>query len=314
MTFSIAARSDDGQWLGVAVASAVLAVGRAVPAAAVDAGAVATQALCNMTYRPRGIKMLREGRTAADVVASLVGDDDGRDHRQVGIVDHSGCSASHTGKNCLPWAGGVTGPGYAIQGNILAGEHVIKAMERAWLATDRKDLLPRRLGAALLAGDRAGGDQRGRQSAGVLVVTRDGAHEAGRGPVHYEVNDEHTNLRVDDHADPVFELIRLISLRDVSLAVRGRGAVSKLEGPLLTEVITLLDRVGHRPEGTDAVAATVALHRWAYTQDLDERLNADDLPPDQIDQVVLRYLRYRAGAALFDLEATAGNGPGGSLR
>ena len=298
MTFSIAAVSDDGQWLGVAVASRVLAVGRAVPAAAVGAGAVATQALCNMTYRPRGIELLRAGLPAAEAVSQLTGDDPGRDRRQVGIVDHHGTSASHTGKDCLPWAGGVTGPGYAIQGNILAGPHVVAAIERAWLAGGPAEPFGRRLVSALLAGDRAGGDKRGRQSAGILVVTPDGAHESGRKGRHFDVNDEHTNLRVDDHADPVFELARLVALRDVSLAVRGSGGVAVLEGQLLAEVAVLLDRIGHRPAAVGAEAVTAALRTWAFTEDLDERLDADDLAVDQIDVVVLDYLRYRAGAWL----------------
>jgi uncharacterized Ntn-hydrolase superfamily protein len=296
MTFSIAARSDDGQWLGVAVASRVLAVGRAVPAAAVGAGAVATQALCNMTYRPKGIELLRAGHSAEEVVAMLIGPDEDRDHRQVGVVDRDGGSATHTGPNCLDWAGGVAGPGYAIQGNILAGPHVVQAMERAWLATAGTASFGQRLVATLLAGDRAGGDQRGRQSAGMLIVTPDGAHESGRGPEHWDVNDEHTNLRVDDHADPVFELARLVNLRDVSLAVRGTGDTVDLTGPAGVEVGVLLDRIGHRPAGTDPAALTAAIREWAFTEDLDERLDADDLPPEQLDAVVLRYLRYRAAA------------------
>jgi uncharacterized Ntn-hydrolase superfamily protein len=301
MTFSIAARSADGAFLGVAVASRVIAVGRAVPAAAVGAGAVATQALCNMTYRPRGIELLRAGHSAAEVVAMLLDRDDDREHRQVGVVDHLGTSATHTGSRCLPWAGGVSGPGYAIQGNILAGEHVVLAMERAWLATDDADPLGRRLGAALLAGDRAGGDRRGRQSAGILVVTRDGAHEANRGSDHYEVNDEHTNLRVDDHTDPVFELMRLINLRDVSLSVRGDGETVELVGSTLAEVGVLLQRVGYAPDGDDAAAAQTAVRRWAFSEDLDERLDADNLPVNHMDSVVLRYLRYRAGVGMtFD--------------
>ena len=297
MTFSIAAVSEDRQWFGVAVASRCLAVGRAVPAAAAGAGAVATQALCNMTYRPRGIEMMRGGAAAADVIAALTGDDPDRDRRQVGVVDRDRTAASHTGKNCLPWAGGRTGTGYAIQGNILAGPQVVDAMERAWLASGTDVPLGRRLVATLLAGDRAGGDRRGRQSAGILVVTPDGAHESGRTGGHYDVNDEHTNLRVDDHADPVFELARLVGLRDVSLAVRGQGAAAGLSGELLTEVGVLLDRVGHRPAGPDPAAVTAALRQWAYSEDLDERLDADDLPSDQVDSVVLDYLRYRAGAA-----------------
>jgi uncharacterized Ntn-hydrolase superfamily protein len=302
MTFSIAARSADGRWLGVAVASRVLAVGRAVPEAAVSAGAVATQALCNMTYRPRGIEMLRRGMSAGETVAALLEHDDQREHRQVGIVDRDGGSASHTGSQCLNWAGGVTGPGYAIQGNILAGEHVVLAMQRAWLAGSEDEPFGRRLGAVLLAGDRAGGDQRGRQSAAILVVTQDGAHEARRTAGNYDIDNEHTNLRVDDHPDPVFELQRLIALRDVSLGLRGTGEAARLDGDLLSEVQILLDRIGFRPSDGGVAAAQAAIHRWAFSEDLDERLDADDLGPDQVDAVVLKYLRYRAGIGLNFIE------------
>ena len=302
MTFSIAARSADGKWLGVAVASRVLAVGRAVPEAAVGAGAVATQALCNMTYRPRGIEMLRRGMSAGETVAALLENDDQREHRQVGIVDREGGSASHSGSQCLNWAGGVTGPGYAIQGNILAGEHVVLAMQRAWLAGSEDEPFGRRLGAVLLAGDRAGGDQRGRQSAAILVVTQDGAHEARRTAGNYDIDNEHTNLRVDDHPDPVFELQRLIALRDVSLGLRGTAEATRLDGDLLSEVQILLDRIGFRPSDGGVAAAQAAIHRWAFSEDLDERLDADDLGPDQVDAVVLKYLRYRAGIGLSFIE------------
>jgi uncharacterized Ntn-hydrolase superfamily protein len=295
MTFSIAARSADGKWLGVAVASRVLAVGRAVPEATVGAGAVATQALCNMTYRPRGIEMLRKGMSAAETVAALLEHDDQRERRQVGIVDRDGGSASHTGNQCLNWAGGRIGPGYAIQGNILDGEHVVRAMERAWLAGSEDEPFGRRLGAVLLAGDRAGGDQRGRQSAAILVVTPDGAHEARRTIGDYDIDNEHTNLRVDDHPDAVFELQRLIALRNVSLAVRGAGGAVRLDGDVLVEVLTLLDRIGFPPSEDDVAGTQAAIYRWAFSEDLDERLDADDLGPDMVDTVVLQYLRYRAG-------------------
>jgi uncharacterized Ntn-hydrolase superfamily protein len=295
MTFSIVAVSEDGQWLGVAVASRVLAVGRAVPAAVVGAGAIATQAHCNLTYRPRAIELLRAGMSAADVVATLLADDPGPDGRQVGVVDRNGCSASHTGPQAMPWAGGRAGPGYAIQGNVLAGPQVVEAMERAWLSGSPAEAFGRRLVSALLAGDRAGGDRRGRQSAAILVVTPDGALESGRGGRHYDVDDEHTNLRVDDHQDPVFELARLVGLRDVTLSTRGSGATAPLDNQLRAEVALMLDRVGHRPAGDDAAAVTAALWQWAFTEDLDDRLRADNLPPDQIDLVVLDYLRYRAG-------------------
>jgi uncharacterized Ntn-hydrolase superfamily protein len=296
MTFSIVAVSEDREWLGVAVASRVLAVGRAVGAAAVGAGAIATQAYCNMTYRPRGLELLKSGMSASETIAALIAEDSGPDGRQVGIVDRDGGSASYTGPKASDWAGGRTGPGYAIQGNILAGPHVAEAMERAWLS-GAGEPFNRRLVTALLAGDRAGGDRRGRQSAAILVVTPDGAHEAetARGGPHYDVNDEHTNLRVDDHADPVFELARLVGLNGVTMARIGPGVPAPLEGALRDEVALLLDRVGHRPARPDAAAVSAALLQWAFTEDLDDRLIADKLPPDQIDPVVVNYLRYRAG-------------------
>ncbi len=145
MTFSIVAVSEDRQWLGVAVASRVLAVGRAVPAAVVGAGAIATQAHCNVTYRPRGIELLKAGLSATDVVAELLAGDPGPDGRQVGVVDHNGGSATYTGPKASAWAGGRTGPGYAIQGNILAGPHVVEAMERAWLSGTPAEPFNRRL-------------------------------------------------------------------------------------------------------------------------------------------------------------------------
>jgi uncharacterized Ntn-hydrolase superfamily protein len=295
MTFSIVAVSEDREWLGVAVASRVLAVGRAVQAAAVGAGAIATQAHCNMTYRPRGIELLKTGMSAPDVLAALLADDPGPDGRQVGIVDRDRVSVTYTGPNAWDWAGGLTGSGYAIQGNILAGKHVVEAMERAWLSATPDEPFNRRLVKALLAGDRAGGDRRGRQSASILCVTLDGAVEAGHGLGHYDVNDEHTNLRVDDHADPVFELVRLVSLRDVFQSARGRPA-AKLDEALRPELVNLLDRVGHRPTGDDVEAIAAALLQWTFTQDIDDRVRADDLPHDQIDLVLLDYLRYRAGA------------------
>jgi uncharacterized Ntn-hydrolase superfamily protein len=252
-----------------------------------------------MTYRPRGLELLRTGLSAGDVLATLLADDLGPDGRQVGVVDRDRASATYTGPKAHHWAGGRTGPGYAIQGNILAGPQVAEAMERAWLSTTPAEPFNRRLITALLAGDRAGGDRRGRQSAAILAVTPDGAHEAeaARGGPHYEVNDEHTNLRVDDHADPVFELARLVGLRDVTLGRLGQGPTAPLDGPLRDEVALLLERVGHRPARDDTAAVTQAVLEWAFTEDLDDRLIADNIPPDQIDLLVVDYLRYRAGAS-----------------
>lgn len=155
MTFSIVA--TDGTSWGVAVASKFLAVGAAVPAAVAGLGAVATQADANVAYKPQGLALLDAGLTAAEALAALLADDDGRDHRQVGIVDAAGRAASHTGPACLDWAGGRVGDGYAVQGNILTGPEVVAAVERAWLAGTATTPLARRLLVALAAGDAAGG-------------------------------------------------------------------------------------------------------------------------------------------------------------
>ena len=209
MTFSIVARSADGESWGVAVASKFLGVGAVVPAAVAGVGALATQADANVAWKGVALAHLDEGATAAVALQRLLEEDEGRDHRQVGIVDLDGGAVSHTGAACLDWAGSVTGDGYAIQGNVLAGEDVVLAMQAAWDLSDDDAPLARRLLAALTAGDDAGGDRRGRQSAALLVV-RDGAGYGGR-------DDIAVDLRIDDHVDPVTELARLLDLNDLYL-------------------------------------------------------------------------------------------------
>ncbi|MDO9457396.1 DUF1028 domain-containing protein [Nocardioides sp.] len=202
MTFSIVARSADGESWGVAVASKFFSVGSVVPAASAGVGAVATQSMANTAYKAAALARLSEGATAADVLQQLVDEDDGRDDRQLGIVDREGRAATYTGASCVDYAGGVTGDGYAIQGNILESEEVVSAMESAFVASDTAAALADRLMAALRAGDAAGGDARGRQSAALLVV-RDGAGFLGGDDVEVE-------LRVEDHPDPIVELGRLV--------------------------------------------------------------------------------------------------------
>ena len=202
MTFSIVARDPDNGDLGVAVASKFLAVGSVVPWARSDAGAIATQALANVTYGPDGLVALAGGLGAVEVLARLTAADDGRTERQLGIVDARGVAASHTGSGCLSWAGSRTADGVAIQGNILAGPDVVEAMLEAFQGAAGP--LPDRLLAALAAGDRRGGDARGRQSAALLVV-REGGGYGG-------TTDRWIDLRVDDHADPVPELERLLGV------------------------------------------------------------------------------------------------------
>ncbi|PWN03553.1 fimbrial assembly protein FimA [Nocardioides silvaticus] len=206
MTFSIVARSADGESWGVAVASKFLAVGSAVPAAVAGVGAIATQAWANVAYKGLALAHLDEGATASIAVQRLVEEDEGREHRQVGIVDVDGGAATYTGPACLDWAGGLTGDGFAVQGNILTGPEVVEAMRDAFEASDPELPLARRLLAALAAGDAAGGDSRGRQSAALLVV-KEGAGYGG-------FDDVAVDLRIDDHEEPIPELERLLGLHE----------------------------------------------------------------------------------------------------
>ncbi len=198
-TFSIVARDPATGELGVAVQSRFLAVGAVVPWARAGVGAIATQAFANTRFGPDGLALLEKGTGAEEALAALVRGDEGRDRRQVGIVDAKGGVATYTGSKCNPWAGGVRGKDFCCQGNILAGEAVVKGMARAFEET--KGDLGVRLLAALESGQAAGGDTRGKQSAAILVV-REGGGYAG-------LNDRYCDLRVDDHPEPIAELRRI---------------------------------------------------------------------------------------------------------
>ncbi len=228
MTFSIVARSADGESWGVAVASKFLAVGSVVPAAVAGIGAVASQALANVAYKGLALAHLDEGATARVALDRLLEEDDGREHRQVGIVDCDGGAATYTGSECLHWAGGVSGPGFAIQGNILTGPEVVEAMRTAWEAGAEEPSLARRLLAVLQAGDAAGGDSRGRQSAALLVVEEGAGYDGG--------DDVAVDLRVDDHADPCAELVRLLDLNDWYLTAPADAARVPLTDELRAEL------------------------------------------------------------------------------
>ncbi|NOY57281.1 MAG: DUF1028 domain-containing protein [Actinobacteria bacterium] len=207
MTFSIVAHDPAAQEWGVAVASKFLAVGSVVPWARAGAGAVATQSYANVTYGPDGLQAMEAGESAEATIQRLTNADDKCELRQVGMVDALGQPASFTGTDCFDWAGGRTGDGYACQGNILAGPHVVDRMVEAFEAGAGE--LATRLLAALAAGDAAGGDRRGRQSAALLVVRQGGGYLAG--------SDVAVDLRVDDHTDPVAELHRLMEIHRLLL-------------------------------------------------------------------------------------------------
>jgi uncharacterized Ntn-hydrolase superfamily protein len=263
MTFSIVGRLDDA--LGVAVASKFLAVGAAVPAAEAGVGAVATQSYANLAYRPDGLAMLRGGRSAQETLDALTAADDGRDQRQAGVVDAAGRAATFTGPGCHEWAGGRTGDGYAVQGNILTGPEVVAAMERAWLSASG-DLADRLL-SALAAGDSAGGDRRGRQSAALLVVRP----KSGYGGQ----SDVEVDLRCDDHPAPVGELRRLLDLHRLYFGKPDPATLLDLDGDLAAEVRRRLDSLGF-----------AALEDWAGVENYEERM-----VPGKVDPLVLEKLR-----------------------
>jgi uncharacterized Ntn-hydrolase superfamily protein len=270
MTFSIVARSADGSAHGVAVASKFLAVGAVVPAAEAAVGAIATQSYANLAYRPQGLMLLRTGVGPADVVAGLTAADPGRAQRQVGVVGRTGDGATFTGQACHSWAGGFAGYGFAVQGNILTGPEVVEAMRDAWLDSDPEQPLARRLIAALTAGDRAGGDSRGRQSASLLVVSRGGGYVG--------TSDVAVDLRVDDHPDPCVELARILDIHSLLFGKPDPAKVLALQGELADEVRGLL--------GTNGSDLDAALADWAGVENLEERM-----VPGAIDPLVLEHLR-----------------------
>ena len=194
MTWSIIAKDSATDQIGIAVATKFFAVGARVPHIAPGVGAIATQALVNPYYGIDGVRLLREGKSPRDIIAALIAVDDGRESRQLHIMDAKGRIAAHTGKDCVDWCGHLAGDGFSIAGNMLAGAQVLDETAKAYVAN--QDLpFPRRLIAALRAGEAAGGDKRGKQSAALLIHERE----------EWSALD----LRVDDHADPLAELERL---------------------------------------------------------------------------------------------------------
>jgi uncharacterized Ntn-hydrolase superfamily protein len=280
VTFSIVAR--DGDSFGVAVASKFLASGALVPWARAGAGAIATQAHANVAYGARGLDLLADGRSAEEVVDLLTGSDAERDHRQLGIVDGLGNASSFTGSECIEWAGGSIGDGYAVQGNILTGASVVGAVAEAFERTAGD--LAARLVSALAAGDGAGGDRRGRQSAALLVVAPGGGYGG--------TTDVVADLRVDDHRHPVRELSRLLDLHRVIFSKPTKEDLMRVDAELAAEIAEALVELGHLKPKSGRKAQRAALERFAGWENLEERLVAGP----RIDRHVLDALRRkRAG-------------------
>nr|WP_239521362.1 DUF1028 domain-containing protein [Blastococcus saxobsidens] len=281
VTFSIVGRSPDGSSLGVAVASKFLAAGAYVPAAAADAGALATQAHVNLELRTRGIELLREGVGAAELLTRFFADDPQRDQRQAGVVDRDGAAATFTGERAQPWAGGRTGEGpegsFAAQGNLLAGPEVVDAMADRWLATAAEPSLARRLVACLAAGQDAGGDPRGKQAAAVLVVA-DGAGYGGLGDVV-------VHLRSDDSPEPIGELARMLDLHDLYFGSTPADQLLPYDDVLVGELRARLAATGY---ATGDVQRD--LYDWMGRENFEERWH-----DGRLDPVVLDHLRSTTG-------------------
>ena len=279
MTFSIvAADLEKGDW-GVAVASKFPAVGAVVPWARAGIGAVATQSWANTTYGPEGLALMEAGASAHRALERLVDADELKADRQAGFVDAHGQAATFTGETCSDWAGGVTGEGFAAQGNILAGAVVIDQMALVF-ATTQGDLCDRLL-AALIAGDQAGGDRRGRQSAALLVVREGGGYEGG--------NDRYIDLRVDDHPDAVTEMVRLFAVWDDTMLVRNDPLLAA-SAELVADVqrrLSALGRFHGEPSGVLDQATRDGLEDFAGTYNLEGRLREDD----QLSQLLVREIR-----------------------
>jgi len=240
-TFSIVAYDPETKDLGVAVESKFFAVGSVVPWARAGVGAIATQAFGNTTYGPKGLEFLATGKTPAEVVEMLTSSDEGKDRRQVGVVDAKGNAATYTGKSCNSWAGGKTGKYYSAQGNILVGEQVLKAICEAFEKT--KGELADRLLAALEAGQAAGGDSRGQQSAALIVVRERGGY-AG-------FNDRYVDLRVDDNPEPIKELGRLLKIQHAISRMNEASALYS-QGKYKEAVEAAKKAVEYRPDYGDA--------------------------------------------------------------
>jgi len=279
-TFSIVAFDPETDSLGVAVQSKFLAVGSVVPWARAGVGAVATQAMANYNYGPRGLDLMSKGNSAEQTVQALTSADEDREHRQVGVVDARGRASTFTGSECFDWAGGVTGEHYAAQGNILVGKETVEAMASAYEETGG-DLATRLLGA-LDAGQGAGGDSRGKQSAALLVVREGGGYGGD--------NDRVVDLRVDDHPEPIGELIRIRDLHTLYFGETSPDDVIAVDGDVRAVISDVLLRSGYLEGpavGDDDLFD--ALSAYIRTENFEER----EQQRGYLDRAVLEYLKGR---------------------
>jgi uncharacterized Ntn-hydrolase superfamily protein len=274
-TFSIVAFDREARHWSVATQSKFLAVGSVVPWAEADAGAVATQSYANPRYGPEGLALLRRGMAADEVVRRLTQADEGRETRQLGVVDAQGGAATFTGSECHDWAGGRTGEGYAAQGNILVSADTVDALATTFESTSGRPLAERLIDC-LAAAQEAGGDSRGQQSAALLVVEKDGGYA--------NLSDVLVDLRVDDHARPIEELRRLYALHDAIFGRTPKHEWLDVDDALRDELTERLSRLGYDGELAESFSA------WAGTENYEMRVDGTE----RVDPVVLEALRRQS--------------------
>ncbi len=286
-TFSIVAYDPGRKEWGAAVQSKFLAVGAVVPWARAGAGAVATQASANLTYGPRGLELMDKGVSALEAIRSLTEADDDRDQRQVGMVDRLGNAAAYTGKGCFDWAGHHVGLGYSCQGNILV-PGTVEAMAARFEAARQEGSgeLADWLVSALDAGQAAGGDRRGRQSAAVLVVRENGGYGSN--------NDRYLDLRVDDDIEPIQRLQKLLELHHLYFGKVDPGDLIPISS-VTAELQGVLSRTGYYSGPRSGIFdkdTRTALSALVGIENLEERWNGEG---DQIDRHVIEYIRGKFG-------------------
>lgn len=275
MTFSIVGYDPETEELGIAVQSKFLSVGAVVPWAKAGVGVIATQAYANTSFGPMGLELLASGKSARETMDILIKGDPERKERQVGIVDAKGQAATYTGENCYEWAGGIDGMNFAAQGNILVSEKTVQALAETF--ENSEGSLAERLLKALDAGQKAGGDSRGKQSAALLVVKENGGYGG--------YNDRYIDLRVDDHPEPIKELFRIYHLQQLYFSKTKAENILPVEGDVKSEVTIQLKRLGYlKDESEEALfdALTVYLH----TENFEER----EQPRGKIDREVLEFM------------------------
>ncbi|MFT4571293.1 MAG: putative Ntn-hydrolase superfamily protein [Hyphomicrobiaceae bacterium] len=283
-TFSIVAWDPRRKEWGVAVQSKFFAVGAIVPWCEANAGAVATQSYANLTYGPRGLQLMRQGRSASETIELLVQDDPVASFRQVGVVDRNGIAAAYTGDDCFGWAGHIVGDGFTCQGNILV-PGTLEAMVECFRAhRNTEGELADWLVAALSAGQAAGGDSRGRQAASVTVV-REGSGYGGD-------NDRYIDLRVDDDPEPIEKLQRLLELHHLYFGKANPADLVPMEN-VVADLQEILVKAGHsqvEKSGVFDEATKNALIALVLIENLAERWSGDE---NQIDQKVVNFLKNK---------------------